>query len=177
MSQSLEDKNTFESDLDRQIANSPKDIPGWGVDADPENDPTYPMKHRNGADYERLNYERPPQQPVTVEVLHSIERPNLTAAFGTTLPPKGVSGALRRYAFKHSESTYMHWVPLVLAEGAGAEMRSTLGTAVFAGMLGVTLFGIFLTPVFFVTVRRVTEWWGRRTAGGRDPDAPAPPAA
>ena len=80
MSQTLEDKNTFESDLDRQIANSPKDIPGWGVDADPENDPTYPMKHRNGADYERLNYERPPQQPVTVEVLHSIERPNLTAA-------------------------------------------------------------------------------------------------
>jgi hypothetical protein len=35
---------------------------------------------------------------------------------------------------------------------------------VFAGMLGVTLFGIFLTPVFFVTVRRVTEWWGRRSA-------------
>ena len=52
-------------------------------------------------------------------------------------------------------------VPLVLAEGAGAEMRRTLGTAVFAGMLGVTLFGIFLTPVFFVVVRRITEEWGR----------------
>src|SRR6185503_178906 len=39
-------------------------------------------------------------------------------------------------------------VPLVLAEGAGAEMRQTLGTAVFGGMLGVTAFGIFLTPVF-----------------------------
>ena len=55
-------------------------------------------------------------------------------------------------------------VPLVLAEGAGGEMRQALGTAVFAGMLGVTLFGIFLTPVFFVTVRRVTEWWSRRSA-------------
>ena len=53
-------------------------------------------------------------------------------------------------------------VPLVLAEGAGAEMRRTLGTAVFAGMLGVTLFGIFLTPVFFFVVRRVTEEWSRR---------------
>ncbi len=53
-------------------------------------------------------------------------------------------------------------VPLVLAEGAGAEMRRALGTAVFAGMLGVTLFGIFLTPVFFVTVRRITELWSRR---------------
>jgi len=44
-------------------------------------------------------------------------------------------------------------LPLVIAEGAGAEMRRTLGTAVFAGMIGVTLFGIFLTPVFFYVVR------------------------
>ncbi len=43
-------------------------------------------------------------------------------------------------------------VPLVVAEGAGAEMRRTLGTAVFSGMLGVTLFGIFLTPVFFYVI-------------------------
>jgi multidrug efflux pump len=45
-------------------------------------------------------------------------------------------------------------VPLVLAEGAGAEMRVSLGTAVFAGMLGVTVFGIFLTPVFFYVINR-----------------------
>ena len=44
-------------------------------------------------------------------------------------------------------------VPLVLSEGAGAEMRRTLGTAVFAGMLGVTLFGIFLTPVFYYVIQ------------------------
>jgi multidrug efflux pump subunit AcrB len=48
-------------------------------------------------------------------------------------------------------------VPLMIAEGAGAEMRRTLGTAVFFGMLGVTLFGIFLTPVFFYVIRRVSE--------------------
>jgi multidrug efflux pump len=47
-------------------------------------------------------------------------------------------------------------VPLVIAEGAGAEMRRTLGTAVFSGMLGVTLFGIFLTPVFFAVIDRLT---------------------
>ena len=47
-------------------------------------------------------------------------------------------------------------VPLVLAEGAGAEMRRTLGTAVFSGMLGVTLFGIFLTPVFFYVIDWLT---------------------
>ena len=44
-------------------------------------------------------------------------------------------------------------VPLMISHGAGAEMRRTLGTAVFSGMLGVTLFGIFLTPVFFYVDR------------------------
>jgi len=44
-------------------------------------------------------------------------------------------------------------IPLMISEGAGAEMRRTLGTAVFAGMLGVTLFGIFLTPVFYYVIQ------------------------
>jgi multidrug efflux pump len=51
-------------------------------------------------------------------------------------------------------------VPLMLSEGAGAEMRRTLGTAVFSGMLGVTLFGIFLTPVFFYVI----DWLADRRA-------------
>jgi multidrug efflux pump len=50
--------------------------------------------------------------------------------------------------------------PLMLGTGAGAEMRRSLGTAVFSGMIGVTLFGIFLTPVFFY----VLMWLGRRRA-------------
>lgn len=45
-------------------------------------------------------------------------------------------------------------VPLVIATGPGAEMRQSLGTAVFSGMLGVTVFGLFLTPVFYVALRR-----------------------
>jgi hydrophobe/amphiphile efflux-1 (HAE1) family protein len=45
-------------------------------------------------------------------------------------------------------------LPLVVAQGAGAEMRQALGLAVFAGMIGVTLFGIFLTPIFFYVIRR-----------------------
>jgi multidrug efflux pump len=55
-------------------------------------------------------------------------------------------------------------VPLMLASGAGAEMRRTLGTAVFAGMLGVTVFGIFLTPVFYY----VLSWFGSRNAPHAD---------
>jgi multidrug efflux pump subunit AcrB len=50
-------------------------------------------------------------------------------------------------------------VPLLLARGAGAEMRHTLGVAVFAGMLGVTLFGIFLTPVFYYVIQSVHDRW------------------
>ncbi len=48
-------------------------------------------------------------------------------------------------------------LPLVISEGAGAEMRRALGTAVFSGMLGVTLFGIFLTPVFFYVIQRLVD--------------------
>jgi hypothetical protein len=103
--------------MDRKLANSPKDhIPGWGIDADPENDPTYPMKHWNGADHQRLNYERAPQQPQKMEVLLSIERPGITRVFGTSVPPKGLSGSLRRYAYKYSEATTAHWMTLILAD-------------------------------------------------------------
>jgi hydrophobe/amphiphile efflux-1 (HAE1) family protein len=49
-------------------------------------------------------------------------------------------------------------VPLVIASGAGSEMREAIGIAVFAGMLGVTLFGLFLTPVFFVTIESLLEY-------------------
>lgn len=91
-------------------------IKGWGIDADPENEPTYPMKHYNGDDYKRLNYDRPTQQRETVEMLHSNERPSVTAVFGTTAPLKGLSGKLRRHAFKYSEGNWNHWLTLLLAD-------------------------------------------------------------
>ncbi len=54
-------------------------------------------------------------------------------------------------------------VPLVLATGPGAEVRRAMGVAVFAGMLGVTLFGLVLTPVFYVVVQGLAERLSRRT--------------
>jgi multidrug efflux pump len=53
-------------------------------------------------------------------------------------------------------------VPLVMGQGAGAEMRRTLGTAVFYGMLGVTIFGVFLTPVFFFVIQATVDFIRRR---------------
>jgi hypothetical protein len=84
-----------------------KDIPGWGMDA---------MKNYTGDDHNRINYERSVQQSASVEILKSNERPSITAVFGTSVPPSGLSGVIRRYAFKHSEDRYRHWLPLILAD-------------------------------------------------------------
>ncbi len=97
----------------------PSTVKGWGVDADPENDPTYPMKKRNNGEHAGYSWKRPSQQSPTVEVLHSNERPHVTSAFGTSTPPKGLSGMLRRFAFRYSESSYGHWLPLMLADRIG----------------------------------------------------------
>ena len=66
-------------------------------------------------------------------------------------------------------------VPLVVATGAGAEMRQALGTAVFAGMIGVTFFGLVFTPVFYVLAQGLGDLVRRAFRRGR-PAAAAPPA-
>ncbi|MDP8900563.1 MAG: hypothetical protein M3N33_05340 [Actinomycetota bacterium] len=123
------------------MEHTPKDtsqIAGWGVDIDPKNDPTYPMKHRTDGEHAGYAWERPPQQPVTVEVLRSIERSDLTSAFGTSTPPSGASGAIRRFAFKYSESSYAHWLPLMLAdrvavaEGVVEDLKNGRAPNIFA---------------------------------------------
>ena len=63
-------------------------------------------------------------------------------------------------------------VPLVFSSGAGFEIRQAMGIAVFAGMLGVTLFGLFLTPVFYLVISRVTGR-GSRAKGTAMVPAPA----
>jgi hypothetical protein len=101
------------------MENTAKDyshIKGWGIDADPKNDPTYPMKHRTNEEQKGYSWERPTQQKSEVEVLHSNERPNLTAVFGTSTPPSGLSGMIRRFAFNYSENSYLHWLPLLMAD-------------------------------------------------------------
>lgn len=110
----------IDPEMDRQIADRYKDIPGWGIDANPDDHPNAPMKQYNGADHQRLNYTRPPLQPVNMEVLHSNERPNHSAVFGTSSPPSGLSGRLRRYAFKFSEGHSGHWMTLILADRVNA---------------------------------------------------------
>jgi hypothetical protein len=101
------------------MENTPQDyshIKGWGIDADPKNDPTYPMKHRTDEEQKGYSWKRPTQQPVNMEVLHSNERPNVSAVYGTSVPPSGLSGMIRRFAFRYGEGSFAHWIPLILAD-------------------------------------------------------------
>jgi len=74
------------------------------------------MKNWPGDDHVRLKYERPPIQPQREELLKSNERPSRSAVHGTSVPPSGLSGRLRRYAFRYSEGQWRHWLTLVLAD-------------------------------------------------------------
>ena len=88
---------------------------GWGVDADPANDPTYPYRERTEDDH-RGEWVRPRQQQPKVEVLRSIEHKRFPAVFGSSSPPRGASGAMRRIAFRWSESNWSHWLLLMAAD-------------------------------------------------------------
>ncbi len=91
-------------------------IPGWGVDADPENDPTYPYRNRARDEGLTSDWQRPPLQRSQVEILQSVEHIRRPAVFGTSTPPRWISGAIRRLAFRWSESNWMHWLMLMGAD-------------------------------------------------------------
>ena len=90
-------------------------ITGWGVDANPQNDPTYPYRDRSQDDHSG-EWRRPTQQKPDVELLKSVEHKWLPAVFGTSSPPSGVSGSMRRLAFRWSESNWAHWLLLIAAD-------------------------------------------------------------
>lgn len=97
----------------------PKDyshIQGWGADLDHANRPAYP-KERTPPRLEGIHWDQPEQQAHGhMEIFHSTERPGITPLFGTTVPPSGLSGALRRFAFKYSENDIRHWLMLLFAD-------------------------------------------------------------
>ena len=121
-------------------------IKGWGIDADPKNDPTYPYKKRTDEEIRGYSWERPTLQPQNVEVLHSVERPNITAVFGTAQPPSGLSGMIRRKAFEYSENSFGRWMPLILADRIN----------VFEGIIDDLKHGY--VPNFFAERGLQSEW-------------------
>ncbi|WP_274425187.1 hypothetical protein [Chelativorans sp. YIM 93263] len=102
--------------ITKQQKVNPATVTGWGVDADPRNDPTYPYRDRAGDEERAMTWDRPSLQEPRVEVLRSIEHNRLPAVFGTSVPPRGLSGSIRRIAFGYSESDWRHWLMLLAAD-------------------------------------------------------------
>jgi hypothetical protein len=90
-------------------------IKGWGADLDHKNRPAVPME-RTPPRYTPAGMVTPPAQEQHVEVLVSNERPGITQLHGTVQPPSGLSGMLRRAAFKFSENDIRHWLILLGAD-------------------------------------------------------------
>ena len=89
-------------------------IPGWGADLDRGMRPAVPMERTPP----RLPHAvgQPAQQQTEVEILHSTERAGITPIYGTPQPPKGLSGMVRRVAFRYSENDLRHWLMLLMAD-------------------------------------------------------------
>jgi hypothetical protein len=90
-------------------------INGWGADLDRKNRPAVPME-RTPPRFIHAHEEKLPQQAQTVEILTSTERPGITPIFGTAQPPKGLSGMMRRLAFRWAENDMRHWLILLAAD-------------------------------------------------------------
>jgi hypothetical protein len=90
-------------------------IEGWGADLDHKNRPGVPME-RTPPRLEGAPLAAPSMQPQHIEVFVSPERPARTPLFGTSAPPKGLSGLLRRIAYKSTENDIRHWLLLLLAD-------------------------------------------------------------
>lgn len=94
-------------------------IPGWGVDLDPKDRPSVP-RERFDPDATGAHWEFPERQPETTPRERSVEHKFLPPVFGTACPPKGVSGAMRRYAYTFSEGRSAHWLLLMAADRVDA---------------------------------------------------------
>ena len=104
-------------------------IPGWGADLDPTNRPSVP-RERFDPTLTGAHWDYPDQQPEIWPRERSIEHQHLTPVFGTSTPPKGISGVLRRFAYRRfSEARAAHWLILIAADRVDAiesHLRSLL---------------------------------------------------
>lgn len=93
-------------------------IPGWGVDLDPADRPSYPREQPGTQTGARWDF--PERQPEKWPRERSVEHAFLTPVFGTSTPPEGVSGAIRKYAYRFGEGRAAHWLLLVAGDRVDA---------------------------------------------------------
>lgn len=92
------------------------DIPGWGADIDEAKRPAGLTKESMPPNDTGAHWDVPEHQHHRVTVFQSIERPNCTHVFGTSAPPRGLSGLIRRYAYTFGEGIKSRWILLMLAD-------------------------------------------------------------
>jgi len=90
-------------------------IPGWGVDLDPADRPAVPRERFDPA-ASGAHWEIPEQQHENWPRERSIEHARLTPVFGTSTPPRGLSGVVRKFAYRYSEGRAVHWLLLIGAD-------------------------------------------------------------
>ena len=103
-------------------------IPGWGVDLDPANRPSYPKERMEATG---AHWDFPERQQPAGFRERSTEHKFLTPVFGTAQPLRGLSGAIRRYAYTFSEGQTAHW--LLLIAGDRVDVLESRVSAVLAG--------------------------------------------
>ncbi len=91
------------------------DIKGWGADLDPKDRPAYPMERIPARDIGVHWTEIEPQEQ-RVRIFRSMERPHITRIFGSTVPPRGLSGKIRKKAYALPEAHISHWLLLLMAD-------------------------------------------------------------
>ena len=103
-------------------------IPGWGADLDPKDRPAVP-RERFDPGATGAHWDFPERQPEKWPRERSVEHKFLTPVFGTACPPRGVSGAIRKYAYRYSEGRAAHWLLLIAGDRVDAienHLRSLL---------------------------------------------------
>ena len=123
-------------------------IPGWGADLQPEQRPGVPMEQP--ARVENVVTVLP-RQPAVERVLRGASVPEMPPVFGTTVPPRGLSGVMRRAAYRIPDHRPSHWLLLMLAdrvdvaEGLVEDLGRTRLLAIGGGVLGLGIVGWFLS--------------------------------
>lgn len=109
-----EDAAPAQGHVQRPLPADYRQVKGWGVDLDPKNRPMVPREVPSNVETVRGEVRdwQTPREKIHV----SNEHPDITPVFGTSAPPRGLSGLLRDYAFEYGEGTNRHWMTLLLAD-------------------------------------------------------------
>ncbi len=99
-----------------EVSFNKENIQGWGIDLKPEDRPAVPMWNPVEDTGSHYTEDTIPMQKLKWKEFRSNERPHDTPVMGQTVPPIGLSGIIRKFAFRYSEGSFGHWIPLLLAD-------------------------------------------------------------